>query len=92
MIPWGVRFSDLKFEYLSEFLTKIENIFTRFSVAQAGSNYEKNWRSKISLDCPFKEEEKMESKSRETIISNNAKKTYQLNVTGEGNGVTSTFL
>ena len=26
------------------------------SVAQAGSNYdEKNWRSKISLDCPFKE-------------------------------------
>ena len=23
-------------------------------MAQAGSNYEKNWRSKISLDCPFK--------------------------------------
>ena len=36
-------------------LTKIENILTHGSVAQAGSNYEeKNWRSKISLDCPFK--------------------------------------
>ena len=23
-------------------------------MVQAGSNYEKNWRSKISLDCPFK--------------------------------------
>ena len=23
------------------------------SVVQAGSNAEKNWRSKISLDCPF---------------------------------------
>ena len=25
-------------------------------MAKAGSNYEKNWGSKISLDCPFKQE------------------------------------
>ena len=42
MIPWGVSFFQRKFEELSENLTKIENIFTHWSVAQAGSNYEKN--------------------------------------------------
>ena len=47
-------FSILKFEYLSENQTKIENILTHWSVAQAGSNGELNWRLKISLDCPFK--------------------------------------
>ena len=26
----------------------------QWSVAQVGSNYEKDWRSKISLDYPFK--------------------------------------
>ena len=30
-----------------------ENILTHWSVAQAGSHDEKNWRSKILLDCPF---------------------------------------
>ena len=35
-------FCQRKFEELSENLTKIENIFTHWSVAQAGSNYEKN--------------------------------------------------
>ena len=46
----------LKFEYLSEILTLIliKNSLTHWSVAQAGSNDEKNWRSKISLDSPFK--------------------------------------
>ena len=44
MIPRGVSFFILKFEYLSEKQTKIEN----------GSNGELNWRSKISLTCPFK--------------------------------------
>ena len=34
--------------------TKNENILTHWSVAQAGSNDEKNWGSKILLDCPFK--------------------------------------
>ena len=48
-------FSILKFEYLSENQTKIENILSNWSVAQDGSNGEKDWRSKISLDCPFKE-------------------------------------
>ena len=28
-------------------------MLNHYSVAQAGSNYEKNWKSKISLDCPF---------------------------------------
>ena len=31
--------------------TKIETILTPWLVAQAGSNNEKKWRSKISLDC-----------------------------------------
>ena len=39
---------------LSKNLTKIENILTQRSVAQTGSTDEKNWRSKISLYCPFK--------------------------------------
>ena len=29
-------------------------MLTHWSVAKAGSNDETNWRSKISLDCPFK--------------------------------------
>ena len=43
-----------KFEYLGENETKKKTILTHWSVAQAGSNDEKNWGSKISLDCPFK--------------------------------------
>ena len=42
-----------KLEYLGEILTQIENILTHYSVAQAGSDNDKNW-SKILLDCPFK--------------------------------------
>ena len=38
-----------KFENWSKF----KNILTRWSVAQASLNDEKNWRLKISLDCPF---------------------------------------
>ena len=53
--PGESLFFTLKFEYLSEISTKIENILTHWSVTQTGSNEEKNWRSKISLDCPFKE-------------------------------------
>ena len=34
--------------------TKQENILTHWSVVQAGSNDERNCRSKISLYCPFK--------------------------------------
>ena len=36
--------------------TKLERLKTVFSssVSQTGSNDEKNWRSKISFDCPFK--------------------------------------
>ena len=45
----------LKFEYLGENKTKFENISTHWSVAEAGSKDEKNWGSKISLDCPFKD-------------------------------------
>ena len=45
----------LKFEYLSENKTKIKFFLTLWSVVQAGSNSENDWRSKILLDCPFKE-------------------------------------
>ena len=51
--PGESLFLTLKFEYLSEISTNIENILTHWSVTQTGSNEEKNWRSKISLDCPF---------------------------------------
>ena len=44
----------LNCEYLGKNETKFENILTRWSVAQTSSNDEKNWGSKISLDCPFK--------------------------------------
>ena len=49
-----LRGTSKKFEYLGENETEFENILTHWSVAQAGSNDEKNWGSKISLDCPFK--------------------------------------
>ena len=35
-------------------LTNIENILTPWSLAQVDSICKKNWRSTISLDCPFK--------------------------------------
>ena len=47
------RGTSKQFEYLGENKTKNETILTHWSVAQTGSNYEKNWGSKISLDCPF---------------------------------------
>ena len=53
-----------KYEYLGEIETKKDTILTRWSVAQASSNDEKNWGSKISLDCPFKESD-FEQKSKE---------------------------
>ena len=56
----------LNFEYLGENETKFENILTHWSVVQAGSNDEKNWGSKISLDCPFKANN-MGLKSHDTI-------------------------
>ena len=49
----GLTFVLLNFEYLSEKETKNQTILTHWSVAQAGSNDEKNWGLKISLDCPF---------------------------------------
>ena len=42
IIPLRVTFFDTKF------------LISHWSVAQAGLNYEKNWRSKISLDCSLK--------------------------------------
>ena len=48
-----LRGTSKKYEYLSENETKNETILTHWSVAQAGSNDEKNWGSKILLDCPF---------------------------------------
>ena len=46
-------FLTLKYKYLGENETKNETILTHWSVGQAGSNDEKNWGSKILLDCPF---------------------------------------
>ena len=43
-----------KYEYFGENETKNATVLTHMSVAQAGSNDEKDWRSKIWLDCPFK--------------------------------------
>ena len=43
-----------KYEYLGGSETQNENILTLWSVAQAGSNDDKNRGSQISLDCPFK--------------------------------------
>ena len=53
--PGESVFLQLKFEYLDKNETKYENNFTHSWVAQVGWNYEKNRRSKISLDCPFKD-------------------------------------
>ena len=53
MILRWVSFLILNLEYLGENETKFENILTRWSVAQTSLNDEKNWVSKISLDCPF---------------------------------------
>ena len=44
-----------KYEYHGENETKIEIVLTCWSVAQAGSNDEKKWGFKISLDCLFKD-------------------------------------
>ena len=49
-----LRGTSEKYEYLGENETKNQTVLTHWSVAQAGSNDEKNRRSKISLDCPFK--------------------------------------
>ena len=48
-----MRGTSEKLEYLSKNETKKENILTHWSVAQAGSNDEKNWGLKVLLDCPL---------------------------------------
>ena len=48
-----LRGTSKKYKYLGENEIKNETILTHWSVGQAGSNDEKNWGSKISLDCPF---------------------------------------
>ena len=50
-----LRGTSKKYKYLGENEIKNETILTHWSVGQAGSNDEKNWGSKISLDCPFKD-------------------------------------
>ena len=50
----GSQIFGIKIQITLQILTKIENILTHWSVDKAGSNDEKNWGSKISLDCPFK--------------------------------------
>ena len=48
------NFSNFVIQYLGEIETGFENTLACLSVAQMGSNYEKNWRSKISWHTPFK--------------------------------------
>ena len=52
--PGESLFSTLKFEYLSEISTKIENILTHWSVTQTGSNEEKNGGRKSCWTVPLK--------------------------------------
>ena len=52
-IPVESVYSNLKFEKLCEIVTKILNSLTFLSMAQVGSNDEKNLKLTISLDCPF---------------------------------------
>ena len=57
--PGESVFSTLKYKYLSENKTKNENILTRWSVTQAGSNYEEEknegpksrWTVPLSYCC-----------------------------------------
>ena len=49
-------FFTLKYEYLGENETKNENILTRWSVTQAGSNYEKNGGPKSRWTVPLSKE------------------------------------
>ena len=44
---------NLWYSSFGDAVTQIENILTYWSVAQAGSNDQQKWRSKISLNCPF---------------------------------------
>ena len=48
-----LRGTQEKYEYLGGNETKNQTVLTHLAVAQAGSNDEKNWGSKILLDCPF---------------------------------------
>ena len=50
----GVSFFDTKIGITQRNLYKNLKYFNNWTVAQAGLNDEKNWRSKISLDCCFK--------------------------------------
>ena len=54
MMPRGVSVLAMKIWITQQKLNQNRKFLTHWSVAQAGSNYEKNWSSKISLDCPFK--------------------------------------
>ena len=47
-------FSTLKYEYLGENETKNENILTRWSDTQAGSNFEKNGGPKSRWTVPLR--------------------------------------
>ena len=47
MILWGVNLEKL--EHLGEISTKIKTILTHYSVAQAGSNYEKKVENLVGL-------------------------------------------
>ena len=51
--PGESVFSTLKYEYLCENETKNENNLTRWSVTQAGSNYEKNGGPKSRWTVPL---------------------------------------
>ena len=47
-------FSNFVIEYLGEIETEFENTSACWSGAQMDSNHEKNWRSKIAWQAPFK--------------------------------------
>ena len=55
MIPQGVSFFDTKVRITRRNLNQNRKYLNTLSVAQAGLNDEKNWQSKIRLDCHFKD-------------------------------------
>ena len=49
----GSQIFGVKIWITLRILNQNRKYLTHWSVAKASSNYEKNWRSKILLDCPF---------------------------------------
>ena len=72
---------NLWYSSFGDVVTKIENILTYWSVAQAGSNDQQKWRSKISLNCPFKV---IQYKTVQELCTANSEVYSSVNIKWEG--------